>query len=160
VNQSRGVFVAVLLGDEDIVVPAIPAARPVFVCPADAEWEIGLTAREHRRERTFEQAPAREPVAVVAERRYAVLACEGGLARTRGRVAQIVTTELARRVRLIVVGEARLRSHDVAPLGEAFTPPAVVFRDRMVLRQVERDQPDVGRSWRHRCGAQVRRRYA
>src|SRR4029078_1810565 len=83
VNQSRGVFVAVLLGDEDLVVPAIPAARPVFVCAADGEWDIELTAREQRRERTLEQAPAREPVAVVAERRYAVLACEGSLARTR-----------------------------------------------------------------------------
>jgi len=55
VNESGGVFVAVLLGDEDLVVPAIPAARPVFVCPADAEREIGLTAREHLGERTLEQ---------------------------------------------------------------------------------------------------------
>jgi len=45
VNQSRGVFVAVLLGDEDLVVPAIPAARPVFICPADAEREIGARVR-------------------------------------------------------------------------------------------------------------------
>ena len=38
---------------------------------------------------------------------------------------------------------------NICPLGEPFSPPTIVFRDGMELRQIERDQPA-----RRRAGAE------
>ena len=61
---------------------------------------------------------------------------------------QIVKAERAGQTRLVVPVEEGRCLGDVLPVGEAGSPPPIVFRDRMELRQVESDQADV-----IRCGA-------
>src|SRR3712207_5732535 len=48
-------------------------------------------------------------------------------------------------MRLLVTRKQRLRFRNVAPLRKALTPPGVIFGNRMVLREVEGDEPDIGR---------------
>ena len=50
---------------------------------------------------------------------------------------------LGRHVRLVMAEEIRPRPPDIDPVRETIAPPRVVFRNRMELRQVERDQLDV-----------------
>src|SRR5262249_24587448 len=48
--------------------------------------------------------------------------------------------------------EIRRCAPDAGPLGEAFAPPRIVLRDRMELRKIECNQPDVGHErliWKH-----------
>ena len=65
-NRS-GVVGRMLLIHQDVLLGAIPAPGPVFVCPADAEGKIQVRIGQHQLQREFEQPPAREPVVVVAE---------------------------------------------------------------------------------------------
>ena len=51
--------------------------------------------------------------------------------------AKIIEAQLRRKMRLIMAVEQRLGHGDVRPLGEAFTPPEVVFGNRVELRQIE-----------------------
>src|SRR5262245_53048119 len=53
---------------------------------------------------------------------------------------QVVEAEVRRQMRLIVAVEERPRLRGVRPLGEASAPPAVVLRNRIELRQVERQE--------------------
>ena len=53
------------------------------------------------------------------------------------RHSQVIEAEVSGNMRLIVPRIQRSRLGDVRPFGEAVTPPFVVFRDRMELRQVE-----------------------
>ena len=72
-----------LLLHQDLLLGAVPAPRPVLVRPADAEREIERPVSQQLVERTLEQAPAGEPVVVVAEAVNAVLARELDLAASR-----------------------------------------------------------------------------
>lgn len=74
---------------------------------------------------------------VVAEAMDAVLAGEIGLLLTNFRKAQVVVAEVCGEMGLVVAGEKWCGSGHVAPLGEARAPPLVVFRDWVILGEVE-----------------------
>lgn len=74
---------------------------------------------------------------VVAEAMDAVLAGEIGLLLADFWKAQVVVAEVCGEMGLVVAGEERGGSGHVAPLSETRAPPLVVFRDRVVLGEVE-----------------------
>ena len=41
------VFVTVLLGNENLMIGAVPAAGPIFVGPAETKWKIRFPGLQH-----------------------------------------------------------------------------------------------------------------
>jgi len=80
-----------------------------------------------------------EPVVVVTKGRDAVRPRELRLREAYLRGAQVAEAQISWKVRLIVPTEQRTRFGDVGPLGESSSPPRVVFRNRVELREVKRD---------------------
>src|SRR5690606_23785700 len=115
--DARMIFARVLLGDQNLVFGAIPAARPVLVGPAQREGQVERTIRQECVERTLQQALSREPIIVEAERGDAILAREIDLAPERIGRSQIVEAELTRQPRLMMPDELRYGFGDVGPLG-------------------------------------------
>ena len=87
---------------------------------------------------------------VVAKGRDAVARRELRLREANLGSAKIAEPEISRDVRLVVTAKEWTRLADVGPLCETPPPPRVVFRNRVELRQVERDGAGSGR------GAQLR----
>ena len=141
-DMAAVVVHAVPLLEENFLVLAVPAARPVLVRPAEAEGKVGLAARQHLVEGPLEDAPAAEPVVVIAEPVNQVVGRERRLRGAHLREAQVVEAELPRQMRLVMPREPRPRPDDLLPLGEPWAPPFVVLGDRVELRQVHRDRPD------------------
>jgi len=94
--------------------------------------------------RAFEKSSATEPVEVETESRDTVKLGKFNLTAHDLRQTQIVVAKFARHPRLVVALENRKRSRHIAPLGESLAPPLVVLNNRMELRQVIRDQPNIG----------------
>ena len=67
----------------------------------------------------------------------AVLAGDIGLLLSYFRKAQVVVAEVCGEMGLVVAGKEWNSSGHVAPLGETRAPPLVVFRDWVVLGEVE-----------------------
>ena len=59
VDQPRVVLAVVLLGQQDLVLGAVPAPSPVFVRPDEAEGEIERAVLEQLFDRALEYAPVR-----------------------------------------------------------------------------------------------------
>ena len=108
------VLPAVPLRLQDILVAAVPPARPRLVRPAEAEREVGLARGQHLGERPLEESLPVEPVVVVAEAVYPVLAGELGLRLARLGQPKIVEAQVCGNVRLVVTREEGLRARDVA----------------------------------------------
>jgi hypothetical protein len=70
----------------------------------------------------------------------AVLAGEIGLLLTDFRKAQVVVAEVCGEMGLVVAGEEWGGSCHIAPLGETRAPPLIVFRDWVVLGEVEGEE--------------------
>src|SRR5260221_9970305 len=66
-DERRAVRRRIVLADQDMLVETIPPSRPIFVCPAYAEWKVRLAAGEDFVERPFQQSFTVEPVGVIAE---------------------------------------------------------------------------------------------
>jgi hypothetical protein len=117
----------------------VPRARP----PTRCDWperEIGLAGRQDFFEGPLQQSTApTEPVVPVAEGGDPVLPGEHRLCLPRLRKAEIVEAEFTWNVRLMVSGVQRSGARHVRPLGESGTPPEVVLRNRVELREIERD---------------------
>ena len=106
-----------------------PGAGPVFVRPAETEFEFDFGMTDKKFERFFHEFFAVEPVVVHAERFDSVGFGESGLAFERFHLREVIIPDvLVRRARLIVSGEARFRLPGIGPFGETFAPPFVVFR--------------------------------
>ena len=76
---------------------------------------------------------------IVAEGLYAMLFRQRGLCGSRLRHPEIIIAKVGRDMRLIMPPEERLCFADIRPLGKAFAPPLVIFRNRMVLRKIKSD---------------------
>lgn len=63
----------------------------------------------------------------------AVLPCKSRLCLPDLGQSEVIESEIAREVRLVVPGKQRPRFRDVAPLRETLAPPRVVFRDGVEL---------------------------
>ena len=61
--------------------------------------------------------------------------------------AQVVETQLAGQPRLSVTWEKRSGFGNIVPFSEAGVPPLAVFWNRMELRQMDRDDPEVVARW-------------
>ena len=129
---------AVVLRQQHFARGTVPAARPVFVGPADAEGEGAGAAVHQILQRAVQDAAALEPVVVIAEAVDAVAAGQFELRIGGVGQAQVVVAQAGGPARLQVAFKQGFCGCDVGPFGEAFTPPFVVFRNRMELRQVER----------------------
>ena len=134
----------VTLLQEHLAVEAVPGSRPVLVGPAEAEGKVGLAAGQKSFNRLLEDPPAVKPVVIKAEPVDPVTAGHLGLPLEHGRVGEVVIANVwMRHVRLLMAGEHRPGPADIGPFGEALTPPGVVFRHAVKLRQVHRDRPHV-----------------
>ena len=102
------VLCAVALRLEKVVLPAVPAAGPGLVCPAEGEGEVGLSRGEHLVEGPVEEALPVEPVVVVAEAVDARITRKLRLPLSRFRKPQVIEAEVRRDVWLIVAREQRL----------------------------------------------------
>ncbi len=65
-----------------------------------------------------------------------------GLKTKRLGLGEIVETKIRGQIGLPVPHETRHRLGDIGPLGKTLSPPRVIFRDRMKLRQVIGDEFD------------------
>ena len=99
----------------------------------------GSPLPDHLGHDLVEHAPAREPVVPVTERGHAVRARELGLRYADRRNPQVVEPEIGGEERLAVAAVQGPRRGHVGPFGESRSPELVVLRDRVELRQVERD---------------------
>src|SRR5262245_6908998 len=137
--MSGGVLVTgILLFHEDSIRQSVPHPGPTFVGPAQAERKIRPAGSEDLFERALEQPSSiSEPVVVGASAFDAVLTREPRLRLAGLRLSQVVEAEVGRDVRLIVTAKQRARLRGVRPFRETRTPPFVVLRDRMKLREIE-----------------------
>ncbi len=153
-GQQPGLVLGpVVLGDEHVLLGAVPAPGPVLVGPHQAEREVHAPVREHRLQGRFQEPAAVEGVEIPDEALDPRAAGEPHLLAQRRRALQPVVPEVARDARLVVPGEARQAPRHVGPLREAPAPPLVVLRDRMELGQVEgEDAGEPRRSFGQRRG--------
>ena len=98
---------------------------------------------QHLVEKPFEQPAAVKPVVVVAERLDGMLSRQIGLRLTGLGDAQVAESEISGKMRLVVVLEERARAGDVRPFREAATPPFVILGNRVKLRKIKRDRPNL-----------------
>ena len=101
-NVLAVVFLAVILLDQYLLVLAVPAPGPVFVCPANAEGKGGFTGFQDRFQGAVQQPPAIEPVMVITEALDSECLGQFGLGRTAVRIHQVVVAQFRWHVRLVV----------------------------------------------------------
>ena len=128
------------LRHQNVVLQSIPASCPAFVRPADAERKIDRRVTDVVIEGPLEQAAAVEPVVVKTESVNAVVARQFNLAPLHATETQVIETKFARQARLVMTVELRDGLRDVAPFGEALSPPRIVLRDRMELGKIKGNQ--------------------
>ena len=130
------VLLAILLLEQNRLIETVPGACPVLVCPYQGEREIDFGRIQQVLDRAFEDALSIERIIVEAESMDARCFGQFGLPPHDIDIAKVVEAEIAGHPRLIVTDETRLPAHEIAPLGEAATPPSVIFRDRVELREI------------------------
>ena len=140
-DQRQLVLGPVVLGDEDVLVGAVPAPGPVLVGPHQAERQLEPVVGEQRLQRPVQQPLAVEPVEVEHEALDAGLAGHRRLPAQHRGALQPVVAQVARDAGLVVAGEARQAARHVGPFGEALAPPLVVARHGVELRQVVGQHP-------------------
>src|SRR6185369_14517442 len=123
-----------VLRHQNLASGAVPATRPVFVCPADAEGERARPTTHEVVERALKNALPFEPVVVVAEAVNAIPPRKLELSVGRFGEAQVVVAQARRAARLKMAVEERLAPANVGPFREPFPPPLVVFRRGVKLR--------------------------
>src|SRR5204863_6098762 len=95
--------------------------------------------------RRLEEERAVEPVVVVAEAMDPVRARQSRLVVAGLPAPQVVEAQIGGKMRLMVARKDRSATHHVGPLRETRAPPPIVLGDRMELRQIERERPQVRR---------------
>src|SRR5262245_29577279 len=101
----------------------------------------------------LEQLFAFEPIMIMAEGRYPVITRQLDLTAHHFGPTLVVVVSAKRDARLVVTGEQRARLLDVHPIGETWSPPAIVFGDGVKLGKIDRDQAGhLSRSYSARMG--------
>ena len=139
-EMRRIVFDAsVKLFDQHVAVrDPVGESPPAFVGPGQREREIGFAAGQHLVEGAFKQPFAvTEPVMPVDEALDTVFAGHIRLRLSRLGDPQVVIPQIGRDTGLIVIPEIPLRLTHVRPFGKALSPPQVVLRDGVKLRQIQ-----------------------
>src|SRR5690625_2988171 len=118
----------------------MPDPCPRFIGPSQTEREIGLSRLKNLLKRLFQKHPAlAKPVVPVTECGDPMLVCQGCLTDSDLRIQKIIISQLTRFNRLLVPITEWTGFFNVGPLGKPFSPPAVICRDFMILRQIECD---------------------
>src|SRR5437763_13011858 len=78
-----------------------------------------------------------EPVMIVAKAVEPIFPGQINLCLPHFGQPQIIKTKIRRQVWLVVAGEKRPRFHNVGPFNKPFSPPHVVFRDRVKLWEIK-----------------------
>lgn len=132
-------FTEVSLLLKNLVAAAVPDAGPGLVSPAETVAMPQFRVLEQIHGRPFQQlSAAAEPIVPVAQRRYAVVGGELPLRAARLEHAKVVKPQIGRQTRLEMSLEERTSRRGVRPFREARSPPAVVLRYRVKLREEER----------------------
>ena len=129
----------ITLFDQRIAVgETVSEAFPCLVGPRESERKIRFAAGENFVERTLQQAlAAAEPIVPVHKAFDAIGARHIGLRLSGFGDSQIVVSQVGRHSRLIMPAIQGFRLAHIGPFGEPFAPPRVIFRNRVVLRQVK-----------------------
>ena len=113
-------------------------APPALIGPGQRERKIGFAAGQHLVEGTFQQPLAvAEPVMPVDEALDAVFAGHIRLRLARLGDPQVVIPQIGRNSGLIVISEIPPGLTHVRPFGKTLSPPQVVLRDGVKLRQIQ-----------------------
>src|SRR5260370_6246957 len=112
-----------ILGNQDLVVGAVPTPRPILVRPAQAVREVRLARSAYLLDGAFEQSLAGKPIVVIAKAVQRVLARKRGLLLADLRHAQVIEPRVRRQLRLVVPDEIWRRASYVSPLRETLAPP-------------------------------------
>ena len=150
-DECEVVFRGMFLGDQDFPIEPVPAAGPVLVCPADTEGKIGPAGFQNPPDWQVEEHLPCKPIVIETESENAVGARKTCLFFEHLCLAQIVIAKTCRDARLIVSWELRSAPSHICPFREAGSPPRVVLRDGMKLRQVKGDGFDLRIEWRFGC---------
>ncbi len=135
-HQQIVILGQIILRDQDLVIPAVPAPRPVFVRPHQAERHPDVRPVQELLQRPLHQPLAVERIVIEHEtidargRRHGHLPAHGVV------MIQRIKTEIAGNTRLIMIPEPRNPAHDIGPLGEPAPPPRIVLRKCMELSEV------------------------
>src|SRR6185436_7071124 len=101
-NEMLILLLLVVLSDEDLMLRTIPAACPVFVCPAQTEGQVEIRIGTILVKWTFEKPFSREPVIVETKAIDPVFFGELHLAFLYFGKSKIIITQFIRQVRLIM----------------------------------------------------------
>ena len=136
---QRGVIIKLL--DQQLARAAIPMPRPVLIGPAEAELNVDLRMRPQHLQRAIQQPPRAEIIVIDHPAIHAITRRQTGLRGQRLRQAEIVKTQIAGQMRLIMPLIARHRPRHIGPFREALAPPEIVLRCGVELRQEECQHP-------------------
>ena len=135
VEDDRAIiFVRVLLSDKDLILETIPSARPVLVSPDQTEGHVWFVRFQVSLEREIQKPLPGEPVIKIAEAMQPIAFGKLGLLLGHVVDAKIIKPQVGRQVRLVMADVIRVRLGNITPIGEYLSPPAIVFRNRMILR--------------------------
>ena len=128
--------------------PVVRFVVPGVIRPSEAVTEIQLLL-EHHFDRTFEQLTAiAKPIVPYGKAVDPVLGCNVPLKLERLWIGQAVLAQRGHRAANRVMPRPSRRTSQMGPFGEPFSPPSIVFRNSMKLRQMEREACDQGGSLR------------
>jgi hypothetical protein len=120
----------------------MPGAIPRLIRPSEAKGKIRFAAVQDLIKNPLQNLAAiTKPVVPVAESFNAVGAGQIGLGLPDFGHPQIVKPQISGQVGLLVAGKKRLCLGDVGPFGKSIAPPKIIFRNRMVLRQIKCYEP-------------------
>ena len=120
--------------DQDLIGGTVPDAGPGLIGPAQAEREVWLSRAEDLIDRAFQQPKASQPIVIITESFDSVFLGETGLRGPCLWEPEIVETKIGRQIGLTMPSEKWLGLYGIGPFGKPFSPPFIVFWNRMVLR--------------------------
>src|SRR6185312_1771106 len=136
-NKITVIFRRVVLPNQDFLVQTIPAPSPIFIRPADTEWEIDIVAGEELLYRPLQQSPSSKPIIMKAEPVNPIQFRQLHLPTHNVDQAQVIKTQLPRKLGLLVPDKLGNSLGYIRPLCKSFAPPTIVLGNRMKLRQIK-----------------------
>jgi hypothetical protein len=88
-------------------------------------------------ERPFKKPLPVKPIMIIAKSMYAIFPGQFCLSDSRLLKPQIIKTEIGGYMGLIMPREKRLSFCHIPPFSKALSPPRIILRNRVVLREVE-----------------------
>src|SRR6185503_16710297 len=125
-----------------MVFRAVPAPGPIFICPTKTKRKIRLPGFQHAFEGHLKDAFAVKPVIVETETMNSISFGKFHLLFHHCRNSEVIKPQVGRQMRLIMTFVIRLCLCNVCPFSESFSPPEIVFRNWMILRQVKSNEFD------------------